>query len=147
MCRLTFVLRAPPFCKNVLFLFYQIPPEELKLWLVVGKRWLFFLLQKSGALIRYLSAPRCVCECLFHTHTHSYLLNNIPWQSLLFMEFWVWGWSTRGQFKPVLKWRWGAAVAHLLTSKACWPPNPPTHPFKNTKEQTQPPPSCLSPSL
>lgn len=93
--RPTFVLsvfRASPLecmrVKDSCFCNVRFLQRNLSSGLLLARVDCFFLLQKLGAVISYLLAPRCVCVSHIHTHTHSHLLNNIPKQSLLFMEFW-----------------------------------------------------------
>lgn len=86
------------------------------------------------------------------------LLNNIPQQQpLLFMEFWVWGWGASETIQACPEEQEGGGAGNGgAESSTPWPqkpadletPPPSSYtPLQNTKEQTQPPPSCLSLSL
>lgn len=86
--------------------------------------------------------------CLSYTHTLTYLIT-FPSSHYSLWSPECGAEAPGGQFKPVLKKGAVGGQSHLppdlkslLTSQ---PPS--THPLGNTKEQTQPPPSCLSLSL
>lgn len=112
---------------------HQVPPETWFFSLLLGERWLLFLL-KLGVVISYPLASRCVCVSLSHAHTLTIIKEHSPEVLTLYGVLSV-GLRHRGTIQACPDKRWGAKssipdLKSLLTSQP-----PLLNPFKTQKSK------------